>query len=470
MTFDLVVHNGIVVTPNNCYKPFFGSIGIRNGLIDYIGARPIASADARENIDATGKIVMPGLINGHCHAEMAFAKGLGDDLTLLEQNQVFKDTNWFHDLITEEDRYYSRILTYIEALLSGTTFLLDNTFWSLGKRSFDAMKSVGIKGGIVQDIVTDFALPDSFLTHADLAEFEQDCENNHLIPVLGGILEEEFSPSRLKKMADITSQMDCLVTSHLCETTWRQEIVEEQFHTSTVSLLDHYGILNKKYIGSHAIYLSDEDIQSLVKCEAKVVNTPLCEMKIADGIAPLPAMLTQGVVVGLGTDGAMWNNSNDIFREMKGVSLLHTVTSGIRAISTHSILDMTTINGARVFGLENEIGSLEEGKSADIILVNAGQPHMSPIRLTSKENVSSALVFCATGQDVSDVIVDGMHIVRDRKLITMNVNEIIDIVATTSEKIAGYLPGGEQKPSKNQKRNFQGRENYIQSNLIRRKE
>jgi 5-methylthioadenosine/S-adenosylhomocysteine deaminase len=457
MTFDLAVHNGIVVTPNNCYKPFFGSIGIKKGLIDYVGERSIARADAKENIDATGKIVMPGLVNGHCHAEMAFAKGLGDDLTLAEQNQVFKDINWFHDITSEEDRYYSRILTYIEALLSGTTFLLDNTFWSIGQRSFEAMKTVGIKGGIVQDIVTDFALPDSFLPLEDLAEFKRDCDKNHLIPVLGGILEEEFSPSRLEKMAEITSQVDCLVTSHLCETTWRQEIVEEQFHTSSVVLLERYGILNKKYIGSHAIYLSDEDIQSLVKFEAKVVNTPLCEMKIADGIAPLPAMLTQGVVVGLGTDGAMWNNSNDIFREMKGVSLLHTVTSGIRAITTHSILDMATINGARVFGLENEIGSLEEGKSADIILVDANQPHMAPIRLAPKENVSSALVFCATGQDVSDVIVDGTHIVRDRKLLTMNVNEIIDRVATTSEKISGYLPGGERKPSKSQKRNLQGR-------------
>ncbi|MHC1783489.1 MAG: amidohydrolase family protein [Anaerolineaceae bacterium] len=448
MQFDLAVCNGIILSPHNRYVPSIGSIGIREGLIEYVGEKIIHPQETREIIDAAGKIVMPGLVNGHCHGDMAFARGMGDDLTLREQNEVFSETNWFHDLTTDEDRYYSRLLTYVEAILSGTTFLLDNTFWSLGQRSFEAMNSVGIKGGIVQDVVSDFADPDALLSTEELSLFRQACCENQIVPVLGGILEESFQDARLKKMAHISSKMNCLMTSHLCETTWRHEIVEETFKTSSVVLLERYGILNQKYIGSHAIYLSQEDLLLFARNNAKVVNTPLCEMKIADGIAPIPGLIKHGVVVGLGTDGAMWNNSNDIFREMKGMALLHTISSGIRSLSTHDILDMATIKGAEVFGLEKEIGSIEEGKKADIILVDACQPHMAPIRVNAGENVSSALVFCATGRDVTDVIVNGNHLVQNGRLLTVNVKDIIDQVATTSERIALYFSGGERKPTK----------------------
>jgi 5-methylthioadenosine/S-adenosylhomocysteine deaminase len=439
MSFDTAICNGIIISPHNDYQPLIGSIGISNGFIDYVGEKNFQTTDAKEFVDASGKIVMPGLINGHCHADMTMARGMGDDLTLQEQNNFFGKINWFSQATTIEDRFYSRMLTYIEAIMSGTTFILDNTFWTIGKKAFEAMSSVGIKGGIVQDFVTDFQTPDEMLSIEALMDFKFSCVNNKIKPVFGGLLEESYEPSRLEKVKDLTSKLNCLITSHLCETTWRKELLEQKFHRSSVQLLEQFGLITDKYIGSHAIYLSKQDIEILYERNAKIVNTPLCEMKIADGIAPIPDLVKKGIVVGLGTDGAMWNNSNDIFREMKGMALLQTVSSGIRSLSTKSILDMATINGAKVFGLEKEIGSIEVGKKADIILVDTVQPHMAPIRTKNNVNVCSALVFCATGRDVTDVFIDGNHIVRNRKLLTVHVKDIINRVSEISEKIGALI-------------------------------
>jgi len=171
----------------------------------------------------------------------------------------------------------------------------------------------------------------------------------------------------------------------------------------------------------------------------KVANTPLCEMKIADGIAPIPEMLRQGITVGLGTDGALWNNSNDIFREMKGMSLLHTVTSGIRSISKKDILNMATTGGAAVFGMEAEIGMVKEGMSADVILVEVDRPHIQPLVLGRNENVTSAIVHCATGRDVSDVFVNGKRIVKNGEPVSVDVPGLIARVRRIAGEIAGEI-------------------------------
>jgi len=439
MSFDLTICNGIIISSHNCYDPISGSLGIRHGVIEYIGEKNLKPSDSKKRIDASGKIVMPGLVNGHCHGDMTLAKGLGDDLTLQEQIHLFNPINWFSDILTIEDFYASRQLTYIEALLSGTTFILENAFWSLGDKSIDAFNSVGIKGGLVEDIVLDFKDITKKISSERIDEFQKETEKHNLIPVLGGILEENYESDILSYQKQIIDQKKCLWTSHLSETPWRKKHLMDGFNASSVQILEDYKMINNKYIGSHGIYLSIDDMKILKNHNAKIVNTPLCEMKLADGIAPIPELIKMGVVVGLGTDGALWNNSNDLFREMKGMALLHTINKGIRTIKATDVFDMATINGARLFGLENEIGSLEPGKKADIILVNANQPHMTPLRTRYSQNVISNLVFCATGQDVSHVIIDGNLVVENRRLLTIDINDVLEKVNCSSEKIGKYL-------------------------------
>lgn len=193
--------------------------------------------------------------------------------------------------------------------------------------------------------------------------------------------------------------------------------------------------MGSEMIGSHVVHLDDEEIQLLAENDVKVANTPLCEMKICDGIAPIPKMVRAGVCVCLGTDGAMWNNSNDIFREMKGMALLHSINSGVRSLEIRDVLDMATINGAKAFGLEKEYGSIEEGKKADFILIDTTRPHMRPLVLGKYENVSSAVVYSATGADVSDVFVNGRQLVENRRLIHTDLNQISIKLQETAERI-----------------------------------
>ena len=229
MSFDLAICNGIILTSNKCYNPFIGSVGIRDGMIEYVGERKIFPQETKKIINADSKIVMPGLINGHCHAEMSFARGIGDALTLEEQINTFGKINWFYDEISDEDRYYTRLLTYIEAILSGTTFLLDNTFWDADDKTLDAMASVGLKGGISIDFCGDFAQPDSFKRVSKLLTHKARCIENGIIPVFGNLLEEGFTKNGLDKVKTLSDEVDCITTGHLSETKWRRALIEQRF-------------------------------------------------------------------------------------------------------------------------------------------------------------------------------------------------------------------------------------------------
>ena len=439
MKYETGISGAVIVSAHNGYRPFIGSVGVLHGRIETVAEGQIKSEECEVFIDADGKILMPGLVNGHCHGDMTMARGLGDDLTLLEQNHKFADTGWFYTLIQDEDRYYSRQLTYCEALLSGTTFIMENMYWGLGADSVRAMKEVGIRGALAEDVRVDFQKPDEFISEEALTDFINLCRENDLIPVLGGISEEDYETKRLKKIQAIAEIRGISITSHMAENTWRQDIVREKYGTSAIDYLHKNSLLGKKVIGSHEVYASAEEVFQLADTQTKVVNTPLCEMKIQDGIAPIPEMVRKGVTVCLGTDGAMWNNSNDIFREMKGMSLLHSLNSGVRSLKKTDILDMATRNGAKCFGLEKEYGTIEAGKKADFILIETKVPHMQPMLIGEKETVTSALVYNATGQDVTDVFVDGRHVVKNREIQTADVSVIMKKVQETSEKIAKHF-------------------------------
>ena len=193
-------------------------------------------------------------------------------------------------------------------------------------------------------------------------------------------------------------------------------------------------------IASHCVYVNEQDAQLMAQNQVSVVNTPLCEMKIADGIAPVPLFEKMGIKVLIGTDGAMWNNSNDMFREMKAMVLLHTVNSGIRSLNTCDVLDMATINGAEAFGLGHSKGSLFEGKDADIILLDTKEPHMQPLRIGPHANAASLVVYNATGRDVTDVFIYGKAVMRNRTITTVNEKGIIEKVKNASDRIAEKLP------------------------------
>ncbi|MDR2922201.1 MAG: amidohydrolase family protein [Treponema sp.] len=441
--YSLGIENVIIVSGNFGYVPFRGSVYLDGEVIAEVcpqdGSQDVSVPrwidGVARRIDGGGKILMPGLVNCHCHGDMTLARGLGDDMTLREQIEAFRPHNWFYQFISDDDRYYARQLAYCEALLAGTTFICENMYWGLGERSIGAMTETGIKGALVEDIRHDFSNSDSFVPAQKLKDFSASCRESGLVPVIGLMAEEDFETGRLRKAFDLLQDIDAMQTIHLAENEWRRDLILKQYNMTPVEYLARNGFLNGRLIGSHVVCVTDNEIGLLKEFNVKVANTPLCEMKIADGIAPVPEMVRQAVTVGLGTDGALWNNSNDIFREMKAMSLLHTVSRGIRSLSKKDILNMATTGGAAVFGKEKEFGMIKEGMKADMILIDADKPHMQPLLLGKNENVASALVFSATGADVTDVFVNGKRLVKDGALTDVDVPDIIARVKRAAEKL-----------------------------------
>jgi 5-methylthioadenosine/S-adenosylhomocysteine deaminase len=438
MTYSLGIENVIIVSGNFDYVPFKGSVYMDGEVIAKVSPEGTAQKfddHCYERIDGKGKILMPGLVNCHCHGDMTLARGQGDDMTLREQIEAFSPHNWFYKFISDDDRYYSRQLAYCEALLAGTTFICENMYWGMGKGSISAMRETGIKGALVEDIRHDFSNSDSFVPVQKLKEFSAACHEAELVPVIGLMAEEDFETARLKRAFDLLRDIDALQTMHLAENEWRRDLILTKYNMTPVEYLARNGFLHDRLIGSHVVCVTDNEVSLLKESNVKVANTPLCEMKIADGIAPVPEMVRQGVAVGLGTDGALWNNSSDIFREMKAMALLHTISRGIRSLSKKDILNMATTGGAAVFGREAEFGHVKEGMKADIILIDPNKPHLQPLLLGQNGNVASAVVFSATGADVTDVFVNGKRLVKDGALTSIDVQAVIERVKRAAEKI-----------------------------------
>lgn len=195
--------------------------------------------------------------------------------------------------------------------------------------------------------------------------------------------------------------------------------------------MESLGLLSPSLIACHCVWLTEAEMDLLARRGVKVVHNPESNMKLASGVAPIPELLAKGVTVGLGTDGCASNNNLDLFQEMDSAAKLHKVHRlDPTVMPSDVVLHMATLGGAKVLGLDKEIGSLEVGKKADIIILDLNRPHLQPIY-----NITSQLVYSATGADVRDVIIDGRIIMRDRKLLTLDENEILRKAQEWKKKI-----------------------------------
>lgn len=446
MPFDLLIQGGLIVSMEPDAGPFIGCIGINGSRIAAVWPGSSASTDSSaRSINAEGMIVMPGLVNGHVHGDMSLARGLGDGQTLREQQEWLNPLRWFKDLLSLEDRTVARELTYVEALRGGTTFICEAAYWSLQSmlgQPLETMRRVGIRAALVENSRPDFS--GRMASSDEMSAFCNAARRAGVVPIIGMVSEESYNSELLRSTARLLQKCDALVHTHLAETAWRIDRVKKDFGTTPVRYLRECGLLSNRLIGSHCVWVDEAEVEMLAEAGARVVNTPVAEMKIADGIAPIPKYLAKGIALGLGTDGAMWNNSNDMFREMKALVLLHQVSEGIRSLSARQALEMATIRGAAVFGLEGEIGSITAGKRADIVLVDASGAHMRPLTSGIHGNAISNLVYCATASDVHTVIVDGRPVVVNKTLQTLDEDATIRKAQAIGERLqeqaASHMP------------------------------
>lgn len=435
---DLIIERGTVVTisGSNIHD---GAVAVRGGEIVAVGpAHEINGRySASERIDARGGAILPGLVNTHTHAPMVLFRGVADDRDLMDWLTNFIFPAEKNNVDAEFVRWGTR-LALAEMIASGTTTYADMYYFE------DVIaaetRAAGVRG-VLGETVLDFPAPDNKSWDDAMAyvrKYVTEYRDDSLItPAIAPHAPYTVSPDHLKQVRALATELGAPILIHVAETTDEQKQAAERYNAaSPVEHLERVGLLGDDVIAAHAIWLSAVDIQTLARHKVGVAHCPESNMMLASGIALVPEMRRAGIAVGLGTDGPAGSNNNlDMFEEMASAARLQKISKkDPKALTARQVLEMATIEGARVLGLEGKIGSLERGKRADIIIVDLSKAKTQPIY-----SIESALVYAASGDDVTHTIVDGKVLMRDRKLLTVDAATAVREGARYRDKVLATL-------------------------------
>ncbi|MEN8257238.1 MAG: amidohydrolase [Thermodesulfobacteriota bacterium] len=430
--YDIFIKDCRILQPaDNGYVLAPGSIGIRDGrLVRVSAAAPEPEIKAQRTIAGQGFVAMPGLVNCHVHGAMTLFRGLADDLPLMTwlEEHIFPAEGRF---VTEEMVYWCTKLAAAEMLLSGTTTVADAYFFmdAAGR----AYQESGMRAVLGHGIV-DFpapSVPDPAKNIEAVADFiDHFPASSRLQPAVFAHSPYTCSADTLVRARQLARDKQTPFFIHLAETQAEQGMIGAG-DLSPVAYLDSLDILDSGVIVIHGVWLSGADMDILASRGCRLVTCPESNMKLASGVAPVPALLSRHITMGLGTDGCASNNDLDLFGEMDSCAKLAKVHNlQPELLPARDLLAMATSMGASCLGL-SDIGSLEEGMKADLILINCQSPRLTP--LFSPD----LLVYGARGADVDTVIVDGELIVDKGELLSMDIQEIMIKVREMAEQVAG---------------------------------
>jgi 5-methylthioadenosine/S-adenosylhomocysteine deaminase len=380
----------------------------------------LAQYTAPEIISEPHGLIMPGLVNVHTHAAMACFRGLADDLPLMQwlQEYIFPA----EARLTGEIVYHSTLLSICEMIRSGTT-----TFCDMYLFAADVARAAELSGmrAWIGEVLYDFPSPSYGELDNGLACTEQLFERFTGHPLVSITVDPHAvytcSPDLLQRLGKMAAAREALYVIHLSENQDEVDTCLERYGLSPVHHLDKLGLLNERVVADHCVKLTDEEIDLLSRRGVKVAHCQESNMKLASGIAPVVKMLQAGITVGLGTDGSASNNDVDMFGEMNTVAKVHKVARmDPTAMDAATTVGLATIGGATVLGAEREIGSLEPGKKADLIVLDLNQPHLTPLY-----NPVSHLVYAARGADVIHSVINGRIVMRGRQLTSLDEKAIL---------------------------------------------
>lgn len=433
---DIIIEGGTLLTMSDAMDVIDDPIiGIRNGKIDFVEHRrhtDMNSCTAHTVLNASGSVIIPGLINTHTHLPMVCFRGLADDLPLMEwlNNHIFPAEARF---VNRDMVYKGSMLAIAEMILSGTTTFCDAYFYesSVARAAADA----GIRAVVSQGFIDLPSQQNNPAKIADIAErfiAKWQAQSPLITPSLACHSPYACSRETLVGAKEAARKAHIPFNIHVAETKEEIDIMRERFGKTPVQYLRDIDLLDALTIAVHCIWLEEDDMDILHKNGVKVSHNPESNMKLAAGCAPVPAMIQRGIEVGLGTDGCASNNDLDMFGEMSTSAKLHKVIQmDPTVMDAKTVLKMATINGAKVLGLEDRIGSIEAGKNADIIIIDMKKPHLTPVY-----NYYSHLVYSASGSDVVTSIIGGKIIMQERKLLHLDLTAIMHEVNAIAHAIA----------------------------------
>jgi len=434
INIDLLVENGTVLTLDGTERIFEnGAVAIEKDKIVAVGNNEEIKKNfsATKKIDVKGGIIMPGLINTHTHLAMSLFRGLADDVALEDwlNKFIFPLEDEF---VNKDSAYAGSMLSLAEMVLSGTTTFCDMYFFE--KETGNAAEKIGLRGVIGEGIV---------------ALGEKDEENWEKKKLLTLELMKKFKKSELvsigvkphspytctanvlQKAKEFAKENGLIYVIHLAETKKEFNDFKKEKNMTPVEYLDSLGVLDENTLAAHCVWVEKNDFKILEERQVKISHCPQSNMKLGSGIAPIVKLTKNNITVSLGTDSSASNNTLDMFSEMKSAALLAKVNSlDPRVLNARQVLHMATSDGAKALGKEKEIGSLEVGKKADLIVVNMKSPHLTPIY-----DYYSHLVYSAKGSDVETSVVNGKVIMEKRKFKNIDISETMEKVNAISQKI-----------------------------------
>ncbi len=386
-------------------------------------------------LDGTNSLIMPGLINSHTHAAMTCFRGIADDMHLMEWLTKYIFPAEARN-VDPELAYWGSLLACAEMIRSGTT-----TFCNMYIFEAETAKAA-LKAGmrcLLGEVLFDFPSPNIKTPKEGLAYTRKLLDTWSGDPLIRIAVEPHslYSCSRplLVEAGKLAEEYQVPLALHLLETRSEKEQLREKLGQEAVPYLDELGLLNERLIAFHCVCLDDEEIRLFSEKGCKVVYNPESNMKLASGFAPVSRMIREGVCVGLGTDGCASNNSLDMFQEMDTAAKLEKVRHlDPTLMPAETVVAMATRQGARVLGMEEITGVLKEGKKADLILVDLNRPHLTPMY-----NPYSHLVYAVNGSDVKTVFISGKMVMKDRDLLTLDEEEIMQRVCRIAERIRDSL-------------------------------
>ncbi len=434
---SILISDGIVITMDPHRRIIRnGSVYVQDDQISEVGKTPEMKRTADLKINAEGLIVLPGLVDIHVHLAQALIRGCADDASLIDWLQKYV---WpLQGNFDFEDGKTSAELCMLEMIKSGTTTFLESNLNA--RYGFDGIaESLDLSGmrGVLSRTV--MGLPSyggqKGIMHPGMIEDPETClhevethykrwngKANGRISVwygarsLGGC-----TPELYRRISEGAKRLDTGVTMHLGEVQEDVQFAKREYGKKPVEFMNDAGLVRKKVVFAHGVWFTEDEWQILAKKGASVAHCPCSNMKLASGIARVPEMIRAGVNVGLGCDGGPSNNCYDLIREMKSASLLQKVRLlDPLTMKAQTVVEMATVNGANALGMQDEIGSIEAGKKADLILLSLKHPHLTPIY-----NPVSHLAYSAEGSDVETVIVNGKIIMENRQVKTFDETKIL---------------------------------------------
>jgi cytosine/adenosine deaminase-related metal-dependent hydrolase len=425
-----------------------GAVLVENDRIAYVGKAHEAKKlfKAEHEIQAEGMLVLPGLVDTHVHLAQALIRGCADDTSLIDWLRKFV---WpLQGNFNNEDGKTSAELCMLEMIKSGTTTFLESLLHS--RYGFDgiaqSLKRSGMRGILAKTVM---GLPgygsEQSIMHPGMIEDAETClhevdeyfyrwngrENGRIKVWYGARSLGGCSPELYERIASGARKLGTGITIHLSEVKEDIRYAMKEFGKMPAEVMDQVGLVGPNVVFAHGVWLTEREWLLIGSKGSSVAHCPSSNMKLASGIANVPEMMRARVNVSLGCDGGPSNNCYDMIREMKTASLLQKVHSlDPQVMNAETVLEMATINGARALGLQNEIGSIETGKKADLILVRLRKPHLTPTF-----SPISNLVYAADGSDVDMVIIDGKIVMENRLVTTLDESRILEQASERARKL-----------------------------------